>query len=263
MYGDGGKMINTTFTSENFTLLLSYPFKDPAWKKKLLVALVVFMVPVLSICLLGYVSRIMQRMAGEGGEPYLPEWDDWGQLFIDGLRIFAVSLASMIPILLFILPAMILVYGSVFIPAILSDSNSSHIPAQVMIIPLLGSLGGMLLLMVGTLISLGLSLLAPAAISHVVVKQSISALFKIHEWWAVWRANMGGFLLCMLVVMGFSFALNFVFQFLSLLVFICCPLYFIAVGLLSLYLCLVLFPLYAQLYRDGANKLARQVPTQE
>jgi hypothetical protein len=250
--------MDNSFTSENFTLLLAYPFKDPNWKKKLSLGMVVALVPILAICLQGYISRIIQRVASEDGDPYLPEWDDWGRLFIDGLRIFVVSLIGMLPSLVCILPSIMVIYASIFIPAFLSDSSNGDISPALVIFPLLGSLGGLLLLVVGIAISLGLSLVLPAALTHVVVKQSITALFKIEDWWAVWRANMGGFIMCTLVVLGFSFAINIVFQFLSVLMILCCPLYFLAIGAFTEYLCLILFPLYAQVYREGVNKLAIQ-----
>jgi len=248
--------MNNTFSNENLTMLISYPFKDAAWKKKLVVGILVSFVPIFGICLQGYSSHILQRVAREGGEPYLPEWDDWGRLFIDGLRVWGVSLIGMLPVLVLMMPAILLINAAVIIPAVMSDSRGGDISGPLAIIPLLGSFGGILLILAGTLLSLGLALLIPAAVSHVVVKQSFAAVFQYKEWWPVWRANMSGFLLCTLVMIGISLALNIVFQFVSLLVIICCPLYIALVGFLGVYIGLVMFPLYAQVYRDGVNKLA-------
>ena len=141
-------------------------------------------------------------------------------------------------------------------PAVMSDSSSADLPAQVMIIPVLGMLVGGLLVLVGSVISMGLGLLLPAALCHVVVKKSLPTLFQFREWLAIWRANLSGYLLCMVMALGLSFGMSIAFQFISFLMFICFPIYFIAVGAVSVYFSLLLYPLFAQVYREGVNKLA-------
>jgi len=248
--------MNGVFSGDNITLLFSYPFKDPAWKKKLLLGFIAALVPFMNICLMGYAGRMIKPVADEGRDPFLPEWDDWGGLFIDGLRMLAVTFLGILPSLLFVLPAFVIIYASMIVPAVMSDSSSADIPVQVMIIPVLGMLLGGLLALVGSVISMGLGLLLPAALCHVVVKHSLPALFQFREWWAIWRANLSGYLLCMVMAMGLSFAMTIAFQFISFLVFVCFPLYFIAVGAVSVYFSLLLYPLFAQVYREGVKKLA-------
>lgn len=67
---------------------------DPAWVGKLLTATLVSLASVLIIpipLLLGYHLRLMRRTLDGEARP-LPEWDDWGGLFGDGLKALAVLL---------------------------------------------------------------------------------------------------------------------------------------------------------------------------
>ena len=256
-------MINSTFSSDNLIHLISYPFQDPSWKKKLLIgSLLILFSPLLllvpEIFMIGYCGHILRRMAGEGGQPYLPEWDDWGSLFMEGQRILGVRVVAAIPILVFILPAVFLIYGSAMIPAIFSSPSSTNTPAALMFIPLIGSLAGLLLALIGMVVSLVYTLVMPAILSHVVVHQSFARAFKVSEWWAIWRANMGGYLMCLLVVWGFGFGLGLIYQALNLLVLVCFPLFFAMIAFSAFYLNLILLPLYAQVYCDGVQKLAEK-----
>ncbi len=61
---------------------LIFPFDDPHWVKKLatgglliLASLIIPLIPLFFVA--GYCLRICQRIIHDGGEPYLPEWDDW------------------------------------------------------------------------------------------------------------------------------------------------------------------------------------------
>jgi len=255
--------MNNIFSTENLTLLLSYPFKDPAWKKKLLIGMMLmllscllFMIP--SIFIFGYGARIAKKVADEGGDPVLPEWDDWGGLFVDGLRILVVCLVVSLPVMVFILSGFFIISGSTFLPALFSDPQSSEMSPQLILIPLLGMLLASLLILVGTVFSLVTSVFSPAIVTHVAVKKSIAALFKVGDWWSIWRANMSGFFLCLVFVFCVSFAFSIVYQFISVLAVLCCPLYFVVVGAAGLYLILVFYALYAQVYRQGVLKLTEQ-----
>ena len=81
--------------------LFRFPLDDPRWKNKaviggLLVLLGSFIYP-LFLPVYGYAVRIM-RQTIEGRQASLPEWDDWGELWLDGLRYFAVILGYLLPV---------------------------------------------------------------------------------------------------------------------------------------------------------------------
>jgi hypothetical protein len=84
---------------------------DPAWVSKLLTATAVSLAGVLIVpipLLLGYHLRLMRRAQAGEARP-LPEWDDWGGLFGDGLRVLALVLPHQIAFLLVVLLPFVLV----------------------------------------------------------------------------------------------------------------------------------------------------------
>jgi hypothetical protein len=85
---------------------LTFIKDDPDWLRKLLfgslaslLAMVLIGVPLLW----GYSYRLVRRTAA-GLEPPMPEWDDWGGIFMDGLKVAAVLIAHYIAVGLLLLP---------------------------------------------------------------------------------------------------------------------------------------------------------------
>ena len=106
-----------SFTYAELQDLFTFPFRDPQWKNKLLIGSLIslagFVFPFIPwIFLYGYGVQIMRRIIVENGEPYLPEWDDWNRLFVDGLRLGGVILIICFP---FVLLA-IVGYGLMVVP---------------------------------------------------------------------------------------------------------------------------------------------------
>jgi hypothetical protein len=119
--------MSQVFTSETVKELLVFPFRDDRWRQKLLVAFVLsltgFVIPFIpTVFFLGFCAQIMRRIILENGEPYLPEWDEWGQLFRDGLRFFAVGLIYMLPAMFLIIAG----YALMIAPMILTMLQSSR-----------------------------------------------------------------------------------------------------------------------------------------
>ncbi len=66
-------------------------FTQPNWGWKCLLGGVLMAFPVLQFFALGYLCRILEE--GRRGRPFtFPEWDDWRELFIDGLYFFVILL---------------------------------------------------------------------------------------------------------------------------------------------------------------------------
>jgi hypothetical protein len=86
-----------------------FVFEDDQWVTKLLIAagitllgtILFFLVipPILAaIVLNGYGLWIVRRVI-RGESPVLPDWDDWGQLFVDGLMVAIIELVYALPII--------------------------------------------------------------------------------------------------------------------------------------------------------------------
>jgi hypothetical protein len=90
-------------------------------------------------------------------------------------------------------------------------------------------------------------------ISHLVAKDNFSAAFQVKEFWSIFRANVGGFFLTWLITYAASMAFAFISQFLVFtLVF--CVVYPLVIAVGSVYLALVSYALYAQVYVDALAK---------
>ncbi len=86
----------------DFMASLGVVGQDPAFVRKLLIGSLVMLAGFFILplpLLVGYHFRVLRRTAL--GEPRpLPEWDDWGGLFIDGLRVMALLLVHQLGFLL-------------------------------------------------------------------------------------------------------------------------------------------------------------------
>ena len=77
----------------------SYMFKDEDWIKKILIGGVVGFIPIVNFASIGYMVQIIRNVRDGQALP-LPEWDEFGKLFMDGLWVFLIFLVWSIPIIL-------------------------------------------------------------------------------------------------------------------------------------------------------------------
>lgn len=76
----------------------SYMFKDEDWIKKILIGGVVGIIPIVNFAAIGYMIQIIRNVRDGQALP-LPEWDEFGKYFVDGLWIFLIFLVWAIPII--------------------------------------------------------------------------------------------------------------------------------------------------------------------
>jgi hypothetical protein len=250
--------MSETFKSENLKVFFSYPFEDKKWQGKLAVATALmfanFIIPVLPIlALYGYVARIIRQVVEGTGKPILPEWEDWGDLLLTGLKVLA-------PMLVFSLPfiaLMIFAYGSWFFPALfagLAAESGDMGPEGVWVILTLLSTGlGLILFGLAMLLAVLVGVLQPVIMCHVAVTNQFSAAFRIGEWWRIFRSNLGEFLLAYVFIVGLSIGVGLIYQFAAMTVVLCCILP-ILLSAASVYLLLVMAPMFAQVYRGAVAK---------
>jgi hypothetical protein len=74
-------------------------FKDEDWIKKILIGGVVGIIPIVNFAAIGYIIQIIRNVRDGQALP-LPEWDEFGKYFVDGLWIFLIFLVWSIPIIL-------------------------------------------------------------------------------------------------------------------------------------------------------------------
>ena len=239
------------YTSENLKDVLSFPFKDEEWPAKLLILFLLsfggfLIVPIFFVA--GYQYEIMRQIIVDREEPSLPEWEDWGTLFKNGAKFWAVTLIYFLPLFaLFIILFGLIVLAGIGIGS-LDQSSSQVLPFFFFIVLLLWSL-------VGTISFNAMSIISIAASGHMIAKGEFAAAFQIKAWWPILKKSFWGFVIATLILKGFSYLIAFAGQFLILTFFLAC-LYPFLIGFAAIYIAMVFSALYAQAYVEGAEKMA-------
>jgi hypothetical protein len=250
--------MTTTLNTSNLQTLLEFPFRQPNGPQKLaigaalsLAGLVIPIVPTLFV--LGY-QKAVARRAILTGELVLPEWDDWSTYLMDGLKVLGAALVFALPAIL----AFVLGFGGMMVTsvgaAIAEEGGSAQQVAWTLPL-LLGSFGGIAFFGGGMLLLLAVSVFVPVALAHMIATDEFAAAFRFREWGAILRANLGGFALATVIVMGVGFVFSFVAQILQMTLVLCCLVPLLA-GAYSMYVGTISSALFGLVYRDGQAKLA-------
>ena len=87
-------------TGYDFLRPFVFLFDDPRWLPKVLIGGAFFLLATLFVgipFLLGYVAKLIRNVIAGDPRP-LPEWDDLGELFSEGLLLLCVGLVYMVPV---------------------------------------------------------------------------------------------------------------------------------------------------------------------
>lgn len=256
--------MKSTVTLEGVKKVVFFPFTGEKWGTKLLIGSAITLaiyIPVAgiaaAIALAGYFGQIMKHVIVADEDPELPEWKDWGMLFLDGIKIAGASLIYLLPGVLFMIGGYVLflVLDLAFVFSSASpNSYSSAFPATF-VGNMVGMFGGFGLIWFGLLLMLIGSSFLPPALGNLIAKDKFEAAFRIREWWPVLKANFGGYLLAIALVMGIYLLIIMVASSLYITVILCVLIPFaLCVGLFLLGA--MTFSLFAVSYRDGERQMA-------
>jgi hypothetical protein len=178
--------------------------EDPDWIKKILVGgaftlacAVLVGVPFV----LGYFSRTLRNVVA--GEPRpMPDWDDLGGLFNEGLRLTAVYLLYTLGIV-----AILAAFGCVAVLPFMALSGSGSRPSQAL--GLMGGLGIVALYGLVMVVSLALAVYLPAALARAALRGTVADGFAWREVLAFITANLGNYLLALVIYLLASFVSQF------------------------------------------------------
>lgn len=148
---------------------IKYPTSD--WKKVLILGLL-FLISFLIIpifLVMGYGFRALK--ASIAGADDLPEFDEWGEMFIDGLKVFVVQFVY------FLIPALIIIIGSwASIFALASASTGTFTDPTAFI----GIISGTVI--IGGIVAIILGLIATIALANMAYNDSeLGAAFRFSE----------------------------------------------------------------------------------
>ncbi|MEM7343355.1 MAG: DUF4013 domain-containing protein [Chloroflexota bacterium] len=240
------------FSTEGLQALATFPFEDTDWKRKFtigsLITLAGFIIPVVPLLVIyGYAIKIMREIILENKAPFLPDWDDWGQYLKDGFKLLGVGILYLLPMYLAMIVGGLLIFGSISLIPVDSEAAS-------VVIPIVGGIGGVTLFAIIMIFSLGLGIYLPVVIAHVIAKDSFRAAFDYKACWALFRANLSGFLLTYVIILAFSLLLNLGLQIVMMTIIGCCFLPFLMPAVI-LYLTIIQGVLYAQAYSHAVIAL--------
>jgi hypothetical protein len=165
----------------------TFMFDDPRWLPKVLIGGLFCLASMMLVgvpFLLGYLARLVRNVLAGEQNP-LPEWDDLGEYFSEGLLLFGVCLAYLLPIIALSI--------MVAIPAaIMSSAHNEG----------LRNLGdgvfGCSWCLISPLI-LAITFFLPAALLKAITTGRFAAAFEFKQIYAFVRNNIGSYLLAIVV----------------------------------------------------------------
>ena len=157
----------------------SYVFEDEQWLTKFLIGAVVSLIPIVNFATYGYVLEVLKNVR-DGRERPLPEWDDFGGLFMNGLKFILGTLVYALPV----------IFVSFF-----------TIPFTIIAGEDPGALYGIGMVAVSCLVLL-LALvpvaLTPALMVQFAINDQISDMFKLSAMWDMIKADFGTYIIILL-----------------------------------------------------------------
>ncbi|MGB9199977.1 DUF4013 domain-containing protein [Methanobacterium sp.] len=147
---------------------VKYPSYD--WKKVIILG-ILFILSFIIIGIFfvfGYYLRIVKSTIA--GIDELPEFEDWGNMFIDGLKVLVVNFIYLL------IPGIIIFVGVFTSIASLAATNTSIYTAPTSFFALIGITG-----IIGIILALIFALFAHIAIANMALNDEIGAAFRFNE----------------------------------------------------------------------------------
>ena len=191
----------------DFAKCFTFAVEDPDWVKKILFGGLFTLLSALIVGIFfvsGYWVRFLRRVVAGDPRP-LPEWDDLGGIFNDGLKVVGVYftyVAGMIVVVLALGCAAGLLGAGIGSLSRASEGASSAAAA-------LGGLGMAGAYGLFLLLALVLAVFLPAVFVRVVLKDRFSEAFAFREHLAFIKANLANYALSLVVYLVANFASQF------------------------------------------------------
>ena len=190
--------------SVDFGRSFTFVGEDPDWIKKILIGGAFTLACALLVgvpFVLGYFSRTLRNVVT--GEPRpMPEWDDLGGIFNEGLRLTAVYLLYTLGVV-----AVVAALGCmVMLPVMALSGGGGDVSDALGVLGGLGIVGAYGLAMVGFL---ALAVYLPAALARAALRGTVADGFAWRETLGFIRANLGNYLISLVIYLLASFLSQF------------------------------------------------------
>ena len=173
-----------------FGRAFSFAFQDPDWLKKVGIAAVIFLIPLVGpIILAGWGLEITRRVINNDPVP-LPDWSDFSGFLLKGFHAVVVSLAYALPGLLILICGEAVTFGLTGAMSS-SRSDSSAIGGIVTVV-------GLCMTCLVTILLVGAGFLIPAATGNLAASGELGAAFRFNEVLQLVRAAPGPYIMVLL-----------------------------------------------------------------
>jgi len=177
----------------------SYVFEDGGWVSKVLIGGLIFLIPIIGqLVVSGYSYKVAQNVA-RGAERPLPEWNEFGDALARGFFGAVITLVYVLPVILLGLILAIVTAGSA---AASGDERAG------------GAVAGLSVCLFPLLFILGIVCGVPAltAIARYLATDNVGEAFRFGEVLASLRANLGAWVMLLLVAIlaGFVSSLGLI-----------------------------------------------------
>jgi hypothetical protein len=166
---------------------LSFVTQDRDWLKKIAIGALLAITGIGYIPLLGWAVEISRRVI-HGASEVLPDWSDFGRYITAGLKYFVVAFVWTLPLIL--LSTCVGVAAGALGAAASQNSDNSTVPFILQICL------GLISLPYG----IALGLLTPAAAGVLAATDSLSEALNPANAFKLVRANLGGYVLYLVIV---------------------------------------------------------------
>jgi len=208
--------------------------EDKDWIKKLAIGAVLVVVPFLILLVIGYQILIIRNVI-DGKDRPLPEWEDFGQLFMDGLIVFVTLFVYALPMVLLSLCGVLIFAGT-------SDPGGNLSGG--------GIAGVGLLSCIAILYGIVLAFLTPAIYIQYARTGEFGPMFQVGEVVAIARENLVDILIVIVVAMVANIAVSLVSS--IAIITICGPIIVSLAG--TAWIMYATGHLYGQIARKMSNK---------
>jgi hypothetical protein len=179
----------------DFAKPFTFVFEDPGWLGKVLVGGLFYLAAVFLVgifFLMGYCARLFRNVV-EGNPRPLPEWNDLGEYFGEGVVLFGVGLVYALPIFVLV--------GFAVVPAVVAGIAGGGRDISA----LTSGIGGCMYCLILPL-ELALGFWLPGALTFAIVERRFGAAFEFSRIWNYIKANLGNYAMAFVIYLISSFA---------------------------------------------------------
>jgi hypothetical protein len=208
--------------------------EDKDWIKKLAIGALFVIIPFLILLVIGYQILIIRNVI-DGKDRPLPEWEDFGQLFMDGLIVFVALFVYALPMVLLSICGIVVFAGT-------SDPSGNLSGG--------GIAGVGLISCIAILYGFVLAFLTPAIYIQYARAGEFGPLFQVGEVVAIARENLVDILIVIVVAIVANMAVSLVSS--IAVITICGPIIISMAG--TAWIMFATGHLYGQIARKTQNK---------